>query len=156
MKAILYYSSAAIELNDTRAWEIAHVSAVQNEVFDVTGYLCFYNTYFFQYIEGPDTRVSRIMDRIHSDDRHSVIQTFEEPELRTRRFPHWRMRYVHWGSLPETSLEKAIAEPIGGRSPRLVEKARWTTALQGTLSRISGLHKAGECVESIERTSTIH
>ncbi|MEM7377359.1 MAG: BLUF domain-containing protein [Pseudomonadota bacterium] len=156
MKAILYYSSAAIELNDTRAWEIAHVSASQNEVFDVTGYLCFYNTYFFQYIEGPDNRVSRIMEKIQSDDRHSVIQTFEELELRTRRFPHWRMRYVHWGSLPETSLEKAIVYPLGGRALRLSDKASWTTALAGTLTRISGLHKAGECVESIERSSTVH
>lgn len=156
MKAILYYSSASIELNDTCAWEIANISAAQNEVYGITGYLCFYNKYFFQYIEGDDSRVSQIMARIQADGRHNVIQTYEDQSLATRRFPHWRMRYLHFGAFPETSLEMAIAEPISPPRARLTEQERWTSLLQGTLSRISGLHKTGECVERIESWQTIH
>ncbi|MEM6985102.1 MAG: BLUF domain-containing protein [Pseudomonadota bacterium] len=156
MKAILYYSDALIKLDDVVAWEIARQSARLNVDTDITGYLCFYNTCFFQYIEGEDLAVSETMARISRDPRHTVLKTYEEHDLSSRRFPHWRMRYLHAGTHPDTALERAVSVPMGNPRERRRNPNTWQAYLRGSLSRIANLCSLDECIERYDSARLLH
>lgn len=49
---------------------------------------------FFQYLEGEESAVHELYDRIKRDDRHTDVKTLIEEPLKVRTFSNWSMKYV--------------------------------------------------------------
>ncbi len=156
MNAILYYSHALVDVDDGVAWDIARTSALRNVEHGITGYLCFYNAHFFQYIEGEAKSLKNVFAQIHADSRHRIIQSHTESGLTHRRFPHWRMRYLHHGTRPETALECAITRPLDRSPTRHSLDGYWGMCLEGAFGAVSQLHTLGECSEPPETPTGLH
>lgn len=140
MKAIIYNSKSLIQLNEGELHELAEEFAIKNEQLRVTGYLCFYKSKFFQYIEGDDEVVTDLMARIALDDRHEVIRTYEK-EIQLRKFPAWGMKYLTPQSFPEISLEKLVIRYFDQLELSVHQKDNWTKLIWGSVDRLASLQK---------------
>lgn len=68
-----------------------HFNATQ----DITGFLCFGNGYFFQYLEGDETKVKALYERICKDQRHSKITLLTTGYIEKKYFSHWDMAFTN-------------------------------------------------------------
>lgn len=60
----------------------------------LVGGLYYGNDNFFQYLEGEESAVHELYDRIKRDDRHKDVKTLIEEPLAARTFTNWSMKYV--------------------------------------------------------------
>ncbi|WP_152207736.1 BLUF domain-containing protein [Marinobacter changyiensis] len=60
----------------------------------LVGGLYYGDGHFFQYLEGDESAVHELYDRIKRDDRHKDVKTLIEEPLKTRTFSNWSMKYV--------------------------------------------------------------
>ena len=90
----LIYLSEATESLDENALEVLAVEAAANNAcMGITGYLTFRGSRFTQYLEGPQSEVLALMERIKNDERHTVLVVVELGTL-PRYFPGWSMRHL--------------------------------------------------------------
>ena len=61
---------------------------------EITGVLCYHKQKFFQYIEGPESKILSLFDRIKQDERHSVLNTVHLTTSNSRRYSDWSMMRV--------------------------------------------------------------
>ena len=110
MKGIVYLSQAKIEFSEENLTELPSVSSQKNEALGITGYLCFLQNRFIQYIEGKTETVTSLMEIIKMDKRHTVIHQIEKQNLTNRKFPAWGMRYITADELLRFNIELYIAQ----------------------------------------------
>ncbi|MEM9103648.1 MAG: BLUF domain-containing protein [Pseudomonadota bacterium] len=91
MKCIIYTSNALQHFVPSTLQALAEDAAKRNETTSITGYLFFQCDKFFQYIEGDETAIDKLMNSIRKDTRHQVIRHFTDNTLKQRRFPYWSM-----------------------------------------------------------------
>lgn len=65
-----------------------------NATLDVTGALLVRDDWFVQTLEGDETTVQALYDRIHKDVRHERVSVIESGEVDQRVFPRWSMARV--------------------------------------------------------------
>ncbi|TLS67547.1 BLUF domain-containing protein [Mariprofundus erugo] len=65
-----------------------------NEALNVTGMLLFDGNSFFQVLEGEETVVSHLFDRISQDKRHYNIVQIVREAIPHRHFSNWSMGYA--------------------------------------------------------------
>ena len=94
MRGILYLSRACTSFCKDSIQELESAAKARNQLLEITGYLCYINEYFIQYIEGPDEAVDSLMARISQDPRHTILNTIYDEELEKRRFPDWHMQWL--------------------------------------------------------------
>lgn len=91
--------------------DIQRQSAINNEKAWVTGFLCFKNGKFFQYIEGELLTVMNLYQVIQQDPRHKNIQTLATGELDKPIFHSWAMYCLYFDkSQHETLLSPYFAD----------------------------------------------
>jgi len=64
-----------------------------NQAAGITGLLVFDGYNFIQALEGDQSAVSAVMDRILKDPRHDNIVFFEHTETKRRQFDRWSTEY---------------------------------------------------------------
>ena len=101
----LIYSSCAIanfNTDDlTYLTEQARINNVQNHL---TGLLLFYQTYFFQVLEGEEDTISRTYTNIKHDKRHTNLTLLEHKEITERAFAQWHLGLANFpNQLPSLS-----------------------------------------------------
>ena len=62
---------------------------------NITGYLYYNRDIFLQYLEGNESAVKKLMQKIEDDDRHTVNLVVEDENLNARRFPEWNMHSIN-------------------------------------------------------------
>jgi hypothetical protein len=123
--ALAYTSQAVASFDDASINELALKAATKNESLGVTGYLNYDAAFetFFQFLEGEQEVVERLMAEIEQDPRHRVLNVMplleserqaailqstdvetvrlREEQMRrgpkgsaARLFPFWKMRYI--------------------------------------------------------------
>mgnify|MGYP005848896587 CR=1 FL=1 len=60
----------------------------------ILGGLYYGDGFFFQYLEGEETAVQELYQRIARDDRHSRVKTLIHEALPAHTFDNWSMKYV--------------------------------------------------------------
>ncbi len=60
----------------------------------LVGGLYYGNDCFFQYLEGDETEVRAVYEKIQQDPRHRNIKTLIEEPINRRTFTNWSMKYV--------------------------------------------------------------
>lgn len=92
---IMYRSTNAIEVQGVRALihfnDIVTNARRQNAALEVSGFLWFDRSHFFQILEGEDTRVRTLFDRISADRRHRDVALLSRTDIAVRIFGEWSM-----------------------------------------------------------------
>ncbi|MGC3981394.1 MAG: BLUF domain-containing protein [Steroidobacteraceae bacterium] len=92
---LLYTSMIALEESPSCIVNILRVARKHNESADITGLLVFDGLHFCQYLEGSESAVLRLMERIREDKRHGCISVIQQEAFEgTRRFNNWSMGYA--------------------------------------------------------------
>ena len=91
---ILYVSKLAADAPISVVADIAVKSRSANLNHDITGLLVFDGMRFCQQIEGSQTEVAALMERIRCDPRHTDIEILHDAPLAERRFKRWSLGYT--------------------------------------------------------------
>ncbi len=95
MKRLTYISKVNALLSEDEIIEIGRQSSINNRKIDVTGVLISAGEYFFQILEGEQSIVDQLLDKIGGDSRHCDITVLTaEYGCEERLFSDWDMKTV--------------------------------------------------------------
>ncbi|MFM8341569.1 MAG: BLUF domain-containing protein, partial [Methylomonas sp.] len=95
MKRLTYISKVNAVLTEEEILEIGRISSFNNRKIDVTGVLISAGEYFFQILEGEQTVVDQLLEKIGRDPRHCDITVLTaEYDWEERLFSDWNMKTV--------------------------------------------------------------
>lgn len=81
--------------------DIMTVAQRENFAHQITGFLCFGNGYFFQYIEGEKSAIQQLFGNIEHDGRNRDVTLKSKGVIEQRLFQDWQMLMVNINN-PET------------------------------------------------------
>lgn len=114
-----YLSTIRPEISLTRVYDIVKSSRAFNRQHDITGLLVFDGWRFFQYIEGEESEVRALVERIRCDERHEhFTELLSRPMGGPRHFRNWSMGYA------VTADESLLADLVGIDDSRFFERVR--------------------------------
>ncbi|WP_212526144.1 BLUF domain-containing protein [Actibacterium sp. MT2.3-13A] len=99
MKFIAYVSQAIAPFDAEELQHLLERSRARNTADGITGLLIYrYNDEygrgnFLQFLEGPETRIEEVWERIANDDRHHSVIVVEEGRSEKRMFSDWSMGF---------------------------------------------------------------
>ncbi len=94
MYRIAYLSRATGPMTDAALETILQSSRKNNGKAGVGGMLVFADDTFFQVLEGPETRVQEVFDRVFMDPRHERVRIMGQRMVTERRFSDWSMGFA--------------------------------------------------------------
>lgn len=95
LKSITYVSRMSGPFSKDQLEEIFRGSASNVSGSNITGILILCGDLFFQILEGEDSSVDEVLERIRNDDRHHDIQVLKvNHSIEKRQFPDWSMRTI--------------------------------------------------------------
>jgi len=103
MIQILYISVESVPMTAARLLELLQQCHSRNTASGVTGMLFYGNGTFLQAIEGEETVVDALLQRIAADPRHARLQVLQRKAIDCRWYPEWSMGFRR---IPETAMEK--------------------------------------------------
>lgn len=120
MHNLIYCSLAAPHLDPSEVAKIVATAKHHNPRYGITGLLVYGSGIFFQWLEGPKAQVTRLMQIITQDPRHSnVVVLSEEDEVRERLFPNWDMELVEAAEISDV-LHGALKEASDDKQKQML------------------------------------
>src|SRR6187549_11955 len=92
--SLTYTSLARLDLQTSDLEDIHRTARELNALDGITGLLVFNGTHFLQIIEGSETAISELVERLRKDPRHTGFEIRDQRKVETRSFPHWSMELV--------------------------------------------------------------
>ncbi len=80
--------------NSSEVTRIIEVSQKNNLKNEITGILVFGEDFFLQLLEGDQTHINSLYDKIRKDPRHFDAVLLEDQKIEKRLFPNWSMKDV--------------------------------------------------------------
>jgi len=105
---LLYVSGAAGSVTDADIEQILSTSRRNNEARGVTGMLLYADGAFIQVLEGEETDVKAIAERIQGDRRHRNYMVLCEQRAEARAFADWQMGFKRLD--PARQSDRAVFE----------------------------------------------
>jgi hypothetical protein len=100
----LIYLSAATELFDRdQLQDLLSESRRRNTQKGITGVLVYNDGSFLQAIEGEESKVRDLFQRISADPRHRKITTLFDEPIQTRDFGSWSMAFHDVSQIPDAA-----------------------------------------------------
>ena len=128
--ALCYLSRAIDSLSVDAINEMVRQASLFNGRNEITGVLCFHRQKFFQYIEGPESKILELFERINVDNRHVVLNTIHLATSNSRRYSDWSMMRVFPSpSGGTTTLLDSIIHIIESGSDKSIVESTTETAL---------------------------
>lgn len=90
---LTYRSTSINTINTTDLESIHSLADKKNKKLNITGCLVFYNTKFYQLLEGDEQDVISLYNEIKRDHRHTKVELIAEGLTKNRIFPNWGMAY---------------------------------------------------------------
>ena len=94
---IIYSSKTKRVMLKSELKELAATSVSKNKVSGITGFLVYSNEHFLQYLEGEASILQKLLNKIHNDPRHEILDEVTLQESEEKVFPEWAMESI----LPE-------------------------------------------------------
>ena len=93
---ITYVSKIGLKalLTPSTLYDIETVAKKRNIEANITGFFCYGNQYFFQYIEGNYEDIEQLCQRLRQDSRHHNMQILNQGSREQRLFGKWDMYAV--------------------------------------------------------------
>ena len=124
--SLTYTSQAARGLEAKDVDEIHRAALTYNPLDGVTGILLFNGEAFMQIIEGAETAIDDLFERLLKDPRHHSVELRDRRKIEKRFFPQWSMyRLDIPNSLEESraSLENDIAKRVDPHLRNVVDQS---------------------------------
>ncbi len=99
-----YTSTETRPLATAELLEMLEGIRATNERLDVTGLLLHREHCFFQVIEGEESVIREVYERICRDYRHQRIELLFEGPIEQREFTDWRMGFVQLDNIDVSQL----------------------------------------------------
>ena len=123
LKRLKYVSRSSREMTEEEIVELGRVSVFNNRRDEITGILVEASGLFFQVIEGEDSVVDALYDRILADDRHTEMLLLNvQRDIERRLFPAWAMKTVRLGPHDERTAAIKLLIETAVESHRRVEQ----------------------------------
>ena len=94
LTSLTYTSLARLDLQTTDLEDIHRTAREQNALDGITGLLVFNGTHFLQIIEGSETAIEELVERLRRDPRHTGFEIRDRQKVDARSFPDWSMELV--------------------------------------------------------------
>ena len=116
---LIYLSSAWGKMPEAGLDELLSVSRQNNRAAGITGMLLYLDGNFIQYLEGDESAVRGIFDKIKSDPRHHNVIVVDEGQTDRRLFDDWAMgfRRLNRSSGNEAGLFDLTRQALSARMP---------------------------------------
>lgn len=118
LTSLTYTSLARLDLQPSDLEDIHRMARELNAIDGITGLLVFNGTHFLQIVEGAQSAVDDLVERLRRDSRHSGFEVRDQHRIDARSFPGWSMELVRVSS----SYFEA-QETIADRLPRGIPEA---------------------------------
>ena len=102
---LAYVSTLRAPMSSEEVVELLATARSYNQARDVTGLLLMRDNSFFQVLEGRESDVRAIFERVVADSRHHRIEMLFEETLAEREFADWRMGFVELDGVDINQLE---------------------------------------------------
>ncbi|STX29427.1 regulatory protein (GGDEF domain) [Legionella beliardensis] len=102
---LIYVSTATNEFNDSMLINLLKLSRENNNKKQITGILLYKTGSFFQVLEGADTAIELLIDKIKLDPRHQDVTQIIYETIFKRDFAEWSMGFVQLEEKQPTDLE---------------------------------------------------
>jgi hypothetical protein len=103
---LIYKSQSTVpeEWRETELGNIFRVARNKNTANGITGALLLYDDWFAQTLEGEESVVRKLFDRIEQDPRHKAVEIREQGVVPARVFSRWAMAKVGEHGEPDIPL----------------------------------------------------
>jgi len=91
---LIYSSKATSKMMLSHLIGILRKARINNKLSDVTGLLVFVDGTFLQVLEGEESTVKDLMEKISEDPRHRDIKVILGSNVERRTFSNWEMAYT--------------------------------------------------------------
>jgi hypothetical protein len=98
LKTLTYTSRARLDLTDSDLERNHQTARHLNTLDGITGLLVFDGSRFLQIIEGAETAIDDLVERLRRDGRHSAFEVRDERVVRKKSFSGWSMQLVRVSS----------------------------------------------------------
>jgi Sensors of blue-light using FAD len=115
LRSLTYTSLASLHISIADVDSIHRTARDLNAIDGVTGMLVFNGTHFLQIIEGGDTAIEDLLERLRRDPRHSGLEVRDDRVIHERSFPDWSMELVRVRSAyleAKETLSRQIPESV--------------------------------------------
>ena len=126
--SVTYTSLSRLDPNSFDLEDLHAASAAQNVSAGVTGMLVFNGTHFLHILEGSETAIDALIERIRSDPRHSGFEIRDRQKIAERSFPDWPLALVRVNDgfaqasdAIEARLPSSVPDSIRARLLRMTE-----------------------------------
>jgi hypothetical protein len=134
LKSLTYTSLARLDLEASDLEAIHRAARESNALEGITGLLIFNGRHFVQIIEGSETAIDELVERLRRDRRHSGLEIRDERNVAERAFPDWSMELVRV-SASYFEARETMAERLPTGIPDEVRERifRMTESISGTV-----------------------
>jgi hypothetical protein len=110
--SVVYRSRAVTALSDYELYELIQAAQARNAREAITGLMLYDDGRFYQWLEGPAPNVTRLMNTIATDNRHTEIEILSDKPTTTRQFGDWKMRLATRGARSIHSLHNVVVPTV--------------------------------------------
>jgi hypothetical protein len=128
LTTVTYTSLARLDLQSSDLEDIHRTAREVNALEGITGLLVFNGTHFLQIIEGSETAIDELIQRLRRDTRHTGFEIRDQRKVAARSFPDWSMELVRVNAsyfqardTLEDKLPDTVPEAIQARLFRMTE-----------------------------------
>ena len=94
--------------------DILFVAQEHNKQHDITGLLVSHNMRFLQTLEGEESEIKDLYNKITSDKRHTECQILECSPISNRQFGQWNMKGFDFDALNEKQKAYILSHYCNG------------------------------------------
>jgi hypothetical protein len=94
MIAVIYASTETEPFSAAALADLLGKARENNRVLEVSGMLLHHNGSFLQVLEGEESVVDALFQKIAKDPRHTRMMTIKRASISQRAFPGWSMGFV--------------------------------------------------------------
>lgn len=141
MKSALYISKANISFDESELVTLQQFASEMNSKFGISGYLYFEKGHFIQYIEGPEEAMANLITNLQGDSRHKVLHVVEEPNLHSRRFEEWAMRWLDRKSIAQIQMEHLLLDQLNAMSKSPAITGTFTDTVYRMVDKLASAKK---------------
>jgi hypothetical protein len=111
LSRVVYRSRAARPFSITDLRDLTEAAQEHNARENITGVVVYDNDRFYQWLEGPNDSVERLMHRINHDPRHMDVEVLDRSPSPVRSFAGWSMKLAVPHTQSFAPLPDAIDAP---------------------------------------------
>lgn len=91
--SVIYKSTATTDAFSSEEQALMDYVLLENRKLGITGFLVRTEINFYQCLEGKESTIRDLIERIRPNPLHTDFRILSQSTLRTRNFPRWYMEY---------------------------------------------------------------